>query len=117
MYTLSSDGSSTLEISAEGTHHVATLSGGSTEASGAAAPADCYIRAVGKLEGKVLVARFVPVETETFMYTKSQSEQEQRQLKIIFGLDTADVVQADTFGYCGLGASVVGRYRRQKTAP
>jgi hypothetical protein len=78
-------------------------------------PADCYIRAIGKLEGKTLVANFAPVEIETFSYSEDQAKQEKRRLEIVFSPDSAEVTRADTFGYCGLGASFLGHYRRKTT--
>jgi hypothetical protein len=82
IYTLSDDGSSTLEISAEETHYIAALLGGSAEAAGAAASADCYIRAVGKLAGRLLVAHFTPVETGTFMYSKTKRKKKNANLRL-----------------------------------
>lgn len=113
MYVLWRDGSSTLEISAADSHYVASLAGGGSEAAGPAAPADCYVRAMGRLEGKILVADFAALQTETFSYSGAQAKKERRQLKIMFGPGIAEVISADTHGYCGLGASFVGHYHRR----
>jgi hypothetical protein len=39
-------------------------------------------------------------------YSKAQVKKENRRLTIIFAPDTAEVVQADTFGCCGLGVNL-----------
>jgi len=114
IYGSSLNPSSNLEIQAEGSHYVALLSGGSVETAGTAASADCYIRAIGKLEGRVLTATFAPVETETFAYNIAQAEKEKRQLKIVFEVNTANVVHADTLGYCGLATDFIGHYSRKQ---
>ncbi len=111
-YTLTSDAAATLEIKAEGTHYEALLSGGSPQVAGAAAPADCYIRVMGKLQGNKLAGNFTAIETDTFMYSEAQAQEEKRKVEIIFDSDTAEVVRADTFGYCGLGANFMGHYLR-----
>ena len=113
-YALAHDGFSTLEISVEGTSYVVLLSGG-RPAPGAAVPAACYVKAKGKLQGRLLVADFSPLETETFVYSKTQAEKEKRQLQLVFGMNTAEVIHAETFGYCGRGASFEGHYRRIQT--
>jgi len=115
VYTAGHGAPSTLEVRVEATHYVVLLSGGGSEAARAAPPADCYVRAKGTLHGRTLTVTFMPVETDTFIYSQAQAEKEKRTLKIVFGQNTADVIRADTFGYCGLGSSFVGHYRR-KTA-
>ena len=111
-YTCSQRSASTLEIKAEGSDYVVSLSGGSSPAAGAAAPADCYVRARGKLHGKTLTAEFVSIETDTFSYSAAQAEHEKRQLTIVFNPGSAEVVRADTFGYCGVDSNFVGHYQR-----
>ncbi len=111
-YTLSGKARAQLDIKAEGDHYVALLSGGGQEAAGPATAADCYIKAVGKLKNTTLVADFTAIETDTFSYSEAQAKQEKRQLKIRFNRNTAEVIDANTFGYCGMGADFSGRYRR-----
>jgi hypothetical protein len=111
-YTRLDNVSSMLKIRTENSHYIADLTGGGSETSGAAAPGDCHIRARGTLDGKTLMAGFLSIETETFLYDSKQAAEENRELKIIFREDIAEVVRADTFGYCGLGASFLGEYKR-----
>jgi len=113
VYTAGYGAPSRLEVRMEATHYVVLLSGGGSEATGAAPPADCYVRAKGTLHGRTLTANFMSVETDTFSYSQAQAEKEKRTLKIVFGQNTADVIHVDTFGYCGLGSSFVGHYRRK----
>ncbi len=89
------------------------LSGGSSETAEAGAPADCYIKAIGQLKEDVLLAVFQPFDTDTFSYSKVQANRENRKVTIIFGFGTAEVISADTFGYCGLGTSFLGKYYRK----
>lgn len=112
VYTARQGASTTLGVRMEEDQYVVLLSGGSSDAAGAGAAADCFIRARGVLQGNTLVAHFAPITTETFVYSKAQAEKAQRRLTVVFGPNTAEVVQADTFGYCGVGSSFVGRYRR-----
>lgn len=109
-------GSSLLEIRVEGERYVILLSGGSSDAMGVAAPADCYLKAIGNLVGRTLEAEFASIETETFYYSKAQAEQERRKLRIVFETETAEVTSADTFGYCGLGISFLGQYKHKSPA-
>jgi hypothetical protein len=112
VYTAGQGTSATLEVRLEGAQWVVLLSGGSTEAAGAAAPADCYIRALGTLQGNILVGQFTAITSETFAYSQAQAEKERRMLKVMFGPNTAEVIQAETVGYCGVGSNFVGHYRR-----
>jgi Protein of unknown function (DUF3313) len=64
------------------------------------------------LHGKTLTAEFVPLETEDTSYTAAEAKQEKRRLTIVFNPESAEVVQADTFGYCGLNFTFIGHYRR-----
>jgi hypothetical protein len=102
----------TLEVRAEGGGYEVSLEGGGTDAMGAAAPADCVIEARGTLEGAVLRAGFVAVETGIFSYSAAQAAAEGRALEIRFAPDAAEVIAADTVGYCGWGADFTGVYRR-----
>jgi hypothetical protein len=112
IYRRSRDASSILEVKAEGGRFLALLSGGAPSGAGAGGPADCYVRAVGKLHGKTLEGEFAAVEMPSFSYSRAAAEKERRKLKIVFGPNTAEVVEADTFGYCGLGAGFLGRYQK-----
>ena len=107
-YVRPGESTSTLEVHADGDRYVAVLSGGGS----AATPADCYVRAVGSIRGDTLVARFTTVETTVFSYDAAQAERENRTVTIRFAAGDADVVSADTEGYCGLGATFLGHYRR-----
>ena len=102
-----------LEVTQDGDQYVVVLRGGSPAGAGAASPADCYVRAVGQLAQDVLKAQFAAVETETFLYTRARAAQEQRTLQISFTPGAAaEVTHADTDGYCGLGATFLGSYKR-----
>ena len=101
----------TLEVRQQGGQYVVRLEGGGASAAGAASPADCIIEAHGDLDGAVLRARFGPVETDTFSYEAAQAAREGRTVEIVFEPGAAEVVEAGTFGYCGLGAEFAGRYR------
>ena len=111
-YVRSGESTSTLEVHADGDRYVAVLSGGGSAAAGPATPADCYVRAVGSIRGDTLVARFTTVETTVFSYDAAQAEREKRTVTIRFAAGDADVLSADTEGYCGLGATFLGHYRR-----
>jgi hypothetical protein len=102
----------TLEVRRQGDDYLIRLEGGASPAAGAATPADCVIEARGRAEGRVLRARFGPVETETFAYDQAQSESEARFVEIVFGPASAEVVHADTVGYCGLEVEFAGSYRK-----
>jgi hypothetical protein len=104
--------SATLEVGREPNGYVVRLEGGAAPAAGAATPADCVIEARGTPEEKVLRARFGPVETETFAYDDAQAASEARFLEIVFGPGSAQVVQVDTLGYCGLEVEFAGSYRK-----
>jgi hypothetical protein len=103
----------TLEIRPEGDLYVVRLEGGGASDAGAAAAADCVIEARGALNGEILEARFGPVETDTFSYGADAATSEGRLVQIRFEPGAAEVIQADTFGYCGLAAEFVGRYRKE----
>jgi hypothetical protein len=94
--------------------YVVRLEGGSSPGLGGAAPADCTVEARGALDGQVLRARFGPVETDAMSYGAAEAEREGRAVEIVFGAGTAEVLAADTLGYCGLGAEFRGRYRRER---
>ena len=70
-----------------------------------------FVEARGDLDGVVLRARFGPVETDTFSYGAAQAESEARMVRIAFEAGAAQVIEADTLGYCGLGVEFSGRYR------
>lgn len=102
----------TLQVAKDTDHYLVRLEGGVPHGQGAATPADCVVEARGVLDGPVLFASFGPVETETFSYGAAQAEREARTVEITFETDSAEVVEADVFGYCGLGADFSGRYRK-----
>jgi hypothetical protein len=102
----------TLEVRRQANDYLVRLEGGASPSAGAATPADCVIEARGRPDGQVLRARFGPVETETFAYDEAQSESEARFVEIVFGSESARVVQADTLGYCGLEVEFAGPYRK-----
>jgi hypothetical protein len=101
----------TLEIRHEAGQYVVRLEGGGSSAEGPATAADCVVEARGDLDGVVLRARFGPVETDTFSYGAAQAESEARMVRIAFEPGAAQVIDADTLGYCGLGVEFSGRYR------
>jgi hypothetical protein len=100
----------TLEVRPDAGGYRVRLEGGGAAQAGAASSADCVIEARGELAGRVLRARFGPVETESFSYGAAQAAEEVRTLEIVFEPQAAEVVAADTFGYCGLSAEFAGRY-------
>lgn len=112
-YTLTRNASTMLEVKREAPDFTVLLSGGSLKAAGAAAGADCYVRAIGTLQEDRLVGSFAAIETDTFMYSETQAQEEERRLEIKFDSDSAEVIHADTFGYCGLGVTFLGRYQRK----
>jgi hypothetical protein len=101
----------TLEVRPEGERYLVRLEGGGSSEAGAASAADCVIEARGELQGAVLRAPFGPVETDSFSYGAGQAADERRTVEIRFEPGAAEVVAADTFGYCGLGAEFAGRYQ------
>lgn len=100
----------TLDVRKEGRQYVVRLEGGGSSAVGAATPADCTIEARGNLDGAVLQARFGAVETDTFSYGAAEAAREGRTVEIVFEPGAAEVIEADTLGYCGWGAAFSGRY-------
>ena len=101
----------TLEVRHEAGQYVVRLEGGGSSAEGPATAADCVVEARGDLDGVVLRARFGPVETDTFSYGAAQAESEARMVRIAFEPGAAQVIEADTLGYCGLGVEFSGHYR------
>jgi hypothetical protein len=101
----------TLEVRRDAGQYVVRLEGGGSTAEGPATAADCVVEARGDLDGVVLRARFGPVETDTFSYGAAQAESEARMVQIVFEPGAAQVIEADTLGYCGLGVEFSGRYR------
>jgi hypothetical protein len=100
----------TLEVRPDAAGYRVRLEGGGSMRDGAASAADCVVEAWGELTGGVLRARFGPVETDRFSYGAAQAAEEGRTLEIVFEPRAAEVVAADTFGYCGLDAELAGRY-------
>jgi hypothetical protein len=101
-----------LAVERQGDQYAVVLKGGSPADGGAPSPADCYIRAVGQLAQGMLIAQFVGVETETFLYSQARATREKRSLQISFSRGAAEVARADTDGYCGVGATFLGTYNR-----
>ena len=108
----------TLEVRREGEAYRIRLEGGSTldgAAADAAAPADCTVEARGILtDGRLLRAPFGPVDEDTFSYPAAEAGREGRTVELAFTPGSAEVVAADTLGYCGLGVELRGRYRRER---
>jgi hypothetical protein len=102
----------TMEVKRDGERYAVALSGGSPRDAGAAAPADCAVRALGTVRDAALDAQFVGVETDTFAYSAARAKGEGRRLSIVFRPGGAEITRADTDGYCGLGATFVGPYQR-----
>ena len=111
MYQYEGPVAATLEVRHEAGQYVVRLEGGGSTAEGPATAADCVVEARGDLDGVVLRARFGPVETDTFSYGAAQAESEARMVRIAFEAGAAQVIEADTLGYCGLGVEFSGRYR------
>jgi hypothetical protein len=114
-YVGGTEATSTLEVQTEGDRFVVLLSGGAQAGAGAATPADCYVRAVGTIQGDTLVAGFTSLETDVFYYDAAQADREKRKVAIRFAAGDAEVLSADTDGYCGLGITFLGPYRRVRT--
>jgi len=64
------------------------------------------------MRGDVLVVRFVPFTMDVFAYSSAQAESENRSISIRFTAGDAEILCADTEGYCGLGATFLGSYQR-----
>ncbi|HSA81666.1 MAG TPA: hypothetical protein VLE23_12670 [Geminicoccaceae bacterium] len=111
MYRHAGPVAATLEVRPDGERYLIRLEGGGSAAAGAASAADCVIEARGEVEGAVLRAPFGPVETVTFSYGAAQAADEGRTVEVRFETGAAEVVSADTFGYCGLDADFAGRYQ------
>lgn len=75
------------------------LEGGGSRVDDAAAAADCVVEAQGRLRDRTLEARF--------------GDDASRGLVIDTRPGVAEVLEADTFGLCGLGTSFLGSYRRR----
>jgi hypothetical protein len=100
----------TLEVRPDGGRYLVRLEGGGADAAGAATAADCVIEARGALADGTLRAAFGAVESDTFSYGAAQAAEEGRTVEIHFAPGVAEVVAADTVGYCGWGADLTGRY-------
>lgn len=90
----------------------ARLEGGGSPSSDGSVPADCIVQAVGQLNSQLLIAIFQPVETADFSYDARQASAEKRRVIVAFAPGTAEVKQADTDGYCGIGIDFRGLYRK-----
>jgi hypothetical protein len=89
------------------------LDGGGNRRAGASSAGDCSIHAVGPVTPAGIVADFRAVESDTMDYDETQARQEHRKIRITFSNRGAEVVSADTNGYCGLGADFTGHYTRR----
>ncbi|MEI7995204.1 MAG: hypothetical protein WCH01_09915 [Methylococcaceae bacterium] len=110
-YVMAGNPATTMDVRREGDQYQIELSGGGDELAGAATAADCFIHAEGKREGNRLAAVFTALETDTFSFSEREARSENRKLEVVFEPEGASVVHADTFGYCGLGATFEGKYR------
>ena len=100
----------TLEVRHEAGQYVVRLEGGGSSAEGPATAADCVVEARGDLDGVVLragSARSRPTPSLTVRRRPSEA----RMVRIAFEPGAAQVIEADTLGYCGLGVEFSGRYR------
>jgi hypothetical protein len=113
-YVFSGPRHAEMELRLERGQYVMMLAGGADPSAGPASPADCYIRAVGKMRAQRFLGKFAQVDTDTFSYSRRRAQAEQRSLEVEFTKDSARVTRADVSGYCGLGADFVGLYRRQR---
>ncbi len=113
-YTSVASKTTIIEVQIENSHYVVRLSGGSSAVAGAGVSADCVILARGALKKNVFMADFSAFDTDTFSYSEDQAKAEGRKLQIGFNPPTATVMQADTDGYCGLGANFQGKYHKKK---
>ncbi len=113
IYVMAGNPSTTMEVRIEGSQYQVVLSGGGEESSGAASAADCFIRAIGKLQGNQLNAVFTAIEIDTFSYSERKAKREGRKLEVVFSPHVASLVHADTLGYCGLDATFEGKYQRK----
>jgi hypothetical protein len=102
----------TLAVSAHDGAVQTRLEGGGSPATDGSVPADCIVQAMGQLNGRLLTATFKPVETDDFSYGAARASAENRKLVVAFAPGTADVKQADTWGYCGIGIDFEGLYRK-----
>jgi len=110
-YVMAGNPATTMNVRREGDQYQIELSGGSDELASASTAADCFIHAEGKREGNRLAAVFTALETDTFSYSEREARAENRTLEVVFESEGATLVHADTFGYCGLGATFEGQYR------
>ena len=90
----------------------ARLDGGGLPATDGSVPADCTVQGAGRIQNNMLNVMFQPVATDTFSYSATQAKTEKRRLIIAFTAESADVQEADTDGYCGLGIEFRGTYLR-----
>jgi hypothetical protein len=112
VYVADHNSQTTLQIRLDHDNTYTIVLSGGGSANSTVVPADCEIKALGTLEGKKILARFTALETETFTYDERTAEKEGRTLEILFAPCRANVIHADTFGYCGLGADFTGKYNR-----
>ena len=102
-----------LDISKKDNLATIRLTGGAPD-TGAATNADCLIAASGPMANGTLTAIFQPVTTATFSYRRTQAEKERRQIVIEILPGSAEVLSADTLGYCGLSVDFTGVYLQSK---
>jgi hypothetical protein len=103
----------TMNITKRQNGYLVELEGGGEDSSAAGTSANCIIHAYGILKGNRMTATFEAVDTEIFQYTEEQAKSENRKLELKFVRGRANVLQADTLGYCGYGANFRGKYKRR----
>lgn len=84
--------------------------GGGDPGDGAAAGADCYAVAEGRLQGDLLSARFVPFESNDIGFDAAELAAKPRQLTLKLDGDAA--MLAGDFDYCPMRTAMAGEYRR-----
>lgn len=87
----------TLEVRRAPEGYTVKLMGGVPRNLGASTPADCTIDAHETVRHGILEADF--------------GSSEHRNLRIVFQTGKVQVAEAETFGYCGMGATFLGLYR------
>lgn len=91
-----------------GEYRVEVQAGGDP-ADGAAAGADCYAVAEGRLQGQTISARFVPFTSIDAGFDAAELAAKPRKLELTFDGDHAQL--SGDFDHCALRTRMVGRYR------
>jgi hypothetical protein len=95
-----------------GEYRVEVQAGGNP-GDGAAAGADCYAVAEGRLQGQTLSARFVPFESIDAGFDAAELAAKPRKLELVFENDHAQL--SGDFDHCALRTRMAGRYRLTAT--